>query len=289
MINEATQWDYPIEKDRYHLLAAYPCPFAQRAMIVRQLMGLEDTISLGLANSVKYQQYWGFKGAIGSVADKDAVLGISDLSEPYLKTDPEHKGPYSVPALVDKKTGTVVNSESLDIIRDFATRFQSIAAAEAPDLYPSEEQSAIDEWFSYVGDKVLGPGIKATHSKEQRIYDQAYETLFTAFDALEEHFATHDYLVGEHLTLADVVMYTPLARFDVVFSPVGGLNKKPLNAYPNLWRYARRLYQIPAFKETTNFKEIQKGFYLGKSSEVIFSRQVLPAGPDTTTWGEPVD
>ncbi|MDO4680868.1 MAG: glutathione S-transferase C-terminal domain-containing protein [Aerococcus sp.] len=281
--------NYPVAANRYHLLAAYPCPFAHRAMIVRELMGLTDQVSLGLVNSVKYDQYWGFKDAIGSVDDKDAVLGIHDLTEPYLKKDPEYAGPYSVPALVDKTTGEVVNSESLDIIHDFATRFKEVAPADAPDLYPESEQEEIEEWFSYVGTKVLGPGIRATHSKKQDVYDVAYDMIFSALDALEEHFKEHDYLVGDHLTLADVVMYTPLARFDVVFYPVGGLNKKHLYEYPNIWRYARRLYQLPAFKDTTNFKEIQKGFYLGKSSEAVYSREVLPAGPDTTIWEEAVE
>ncbi|MDO4669867.1 MAG: glutathione S-transferase C-terminal domain-containing protein [Aerococcus sp.] len=282
------QVDYPVEANRYHLLAAYPCPFAHRAMIVRELMGLDDAVSIGIANSIKYEQYWGFKDAIGSVDDKDAVLGISNLSEPYLKGDPDYTGPYSVPALVDTHSGTVVNSESLDIIRDFATRFKTIAKADAPDLYPAGEEKEIEEWFSYVGTKVLGPGIRATHSKKQGVYDVAYEMIFSALDALEEHFATHEFLMGDHLTLADVVMYTPLARFDVVFYPVGSLNKKHLYEYPNLWRYTRQLYQMPAFKHTTHFKEIQKGFYLGKSSEVIYSREVLPAGPDLSRWEEPV-
>ena len=39
--------DYPVEPGRYRLIAAYACPWANRAIIVRDLLGLQDVISLG--------------------------------------------------------------------------------------------------------------------------------------------------------------------------------------------------------------------------------------------------
>jgi len=38
---------YPVEAGRYRLIAARACPWANRAIIVRRLLGLEDAISLG--------------------------------------------------------------------------------------------------------------------------------------------------------------------------------------------------------------------------------------------------
>ena len=39
---------YPVEAGRYRLVAARACPWANRAIIVRRLLGLEQAISLGL-------------------------------------------------------------------------------------------------------------------------------------------------------------------------------------------------------------------------------------------------
>lgn len=36
--------EFPAEKDRYHLYVSYACPWAHRALIVRQLKGLEEII-----------------------------------------------------------------------------------------------------------------------------------------------------------------------------------------------------------------------------------------------------
>jgi len=39
---------YPAEAGRYHLYAGYFCPFASRALVLRELKGLTDVISLTL-------------------------------------------------------------------------------------------------------------------------------------------------------------------------------------------------------------------------------------------------
>jgi len=39
---------YPVEPGRYRLIAARACPWANRTIIVRRLLGLEDAISMGL-------------------------------------------------------------------------------------------------------------------------------------------------------------------------------------------------------------------------------------------------
>lgn len=40
---------YPVEPDRYRLVVARACPWANRAIIVRRLLGLEGVLSIGFA------------------------------------------------------------------------------------------------------------------------------------------------------------------------------------------------------------------------------------------------
>lgn len=279
-------FDYPIERSRYRLISSYTCPFGNRATIVRRLMKLDDVVSEGLTDSAKTSEYWSFTEQENGV---EPVLGASDISEIYHQTDPDYSGPYSVPILVDTETGKVVNQESLDIIRDFATRFQEIAPSDAPDLYPETLRKEIDEAIDFYGEHVLMAMEHATGATDQAVYDEAYNTLFDTFDDLDAFFASHQFLINEQLTLADVVLFTPLSRFDAAFALTGKLNKARLTDYPNLWRYARRLYQMPAFKESTNFKEIQKGFFSGKNGKRLFRSEVIPDGPDFDIWDEPID
>ena len=38
---------YPVQPDRYRLVVARACPWANRAIIVRRLLGLESVLSIG--------------------------------------------------------------------------------------------------------------------------------------------------------------------------------------------------------------------------------------------------
>ncbi|QIW53797.1 hypothetical protein GU336_06395 [Lactococcus raffinolactis] len=61
-------------------------------------------------------------------------------------------------------------------------------------------------------------------------------------------------------------------------------NRNRLIDFPNLWRYAKELYQMPAFRETTNFDAIKKGFALNNLEEN--PNQIVPLGPDTSIWDQ---
>ena len=39
---------FPVEAGRYRLVVARACPWANRAIIVRRLLGLEDALSMGI-------------------------------------------------------------------------------------------------------------------------------------------------------------------------------------------------------------------------------------------------
>jgi glutathionyl-hydroquinone reductase len=51
---------WPVEPGRYRLVAARACPWANRAIIVRELLGLQDVISMGLAGPTHDERSWTF-------------------------------------------------------------------------------------------------------------------------------------------------------------------------------------------------------------------------------------
>lgn len=94
----------PVEKGRYHLVWAKLCHWSNRASIVRELLGLEDAISVNMVDHAKHEKNLGWE----FVYDKDhidPVLGIQFLSEAYYKADDDYTGRTTVPALIDTKTG----------------------------------------------------------------------------------------------------------------------------------------------------------------------------------------
>lgn len=96
----------PVEKGRYHLVWAKLCHWSNRASIVRELLGLEDAISVNMVDHAKHEKNLGWE----FVYDKDhidPVLGIQFLSEAYYKADDDYTGRTTVPALIDTKTGSI--------------------------------------------------------------------------------------------------------------------------------------------------------------------------------------
>ncbi len=67
---------YPVEAGRYRLVVARACPWANRTIIVRRLLGLEDTLSIGFCGPTHDQDSWTFDLDPGGV---DPVLKIPRL------------------------------------------------------------------------------------------------------------------------------------------------------------------------------------------------------------------
>lgn len=247
----------PIETDRYRLLWATVCPFAQRPVIARELLGLDDKISLGTVNSVRGEEGWSFTLDEGEV---DSVLGIHLLKEAYLKAVPNYIGPYSVPSLVDIESGKVVRFESLEVLRDFTTNFKPLHGEGTLDLYPGELAAEIDKWNDIISDRLLMDAYKANfvESKDEK---QSYITRYYKFlEGMEERLAEKRYFHGNKLTETDIVVYTALVRFESIYHDKYGFTGRNITDYPNLWSYMRELYQIPAFKNTTDFHQYFLGY-----------------------------
>ena len=132
------------ESNRYHLYISYACPWATRALIYRTLKGLEKHISVNIVHPHMEDYGWSFakdfKGATG-----DTLYKKKYMYEIYQKADPKISTSVTVPVLWDKKTETIVNNESSEIIRIFNTAFNELTG-NISDYYPLKLRKEIDKW-----------------------------------------------------------------------------------------------------------------------------------------------
>jgi glutathionyl-hydroquinone reductase len=122
---------WPLEPGRYRLAVARGCPWANRSMIVRRLLGLEDALSMGICGPTHDWRSWTFDLDQG---EKDPELGIHWLREAYEKAVPGYDRGVTVPAIVDIPSGKVVTSDFRAIPRDMETEWTAYHRDGAPDL-----------------------------------------------------------------------------------------------------------------------------------------------------------
>jgi glutathionyl-hydroquinone reductase len=274
---------WAVEPGRYRLIVSYACPWANRSLIVRRLLGLEGAISVGVTDPIQDDRSWRFTL---DPDDRDPVLGIRFLAEAYDKAAPEgYEGGVSVPAIVDIPSGEVVTNDYTQITLDLMTEWSEHHRPGAPDLYPEPLREEIDEVMELVHTDVNDAVYRAGFARNQERYVDAYRALFDRFDWLTDRLANQRYLVGETLTEADVRLFTTLARFDAVYHNHFRCNRYKLSENAVLWAYARDLYQTPGFGDTIHFDHIKRHYYLVHTQ--LNPSGIVPAGPDLSTWHTP--
>lgn len=271
--------EYPVEAGRYRLIVARACPWANRAIIVRRLLGLEGAISMGLCGPTHDADSWTFDLDPGGV---DPVLGIPRIKDAYLKRDPNYPRGITVPAIVDIPTGAVVTNDYPQITIDFSLEWTDHHRPGAPQLYPEHLRAEIDEVNDVVFRDVNNGVYRCGFAGGQSAYDRAYTRLFDRLDWLSERLATQRYLVGDTITEADVRLFTTLVRFDAVYHGHFKCNRSTLSAMPVLWAYARDLFQTPGFGDTVDFTQIKQHYYIVHRD--INPTGIVPDGPDLSGW-----
>jgi putative glutathione S-transferase len=242
---------------------------------VRTLKGLEDPISVSIVDPYMGPDGWRFSDRPGCT--RDSVNGAALLREVYLKARPDYSGRVTVPALWDRKTATIVNNESAEIIRMLNREFNAFASRDLPDLYPDSLRPQIDRWNALIYPTVNNGVYRAGFATTQDKYETAVRGLFETLAITEDHLGRHRYLCGRELTEADWRLFTTLVRFDAVYYGHFKCNLRRLSDFQNLWDYARELYQIPGIAATVDMGQIKEHYY--RSQARINPTGIVPAGP----------
>lgn len=275
---------WPVEPGRYRLIAANACPWANRTVIIRRLLGLEEVISLGRPGPVHDARSWTFDLDPGR---RDPVLGTERLQENYFARFPGYPRGITVPSIVDVPTGGVVTNDYPQITLDFSTQWREFHREGSPDLLPEGEVEEMWPVMTRVFTEVNNGVYRCGFAGSQRAYDAAYGRLWEALDWLEERLAARRYLMGGTITEADVRLFTTLARFDSVYHGHFKTNRNKLVEMENLWGYARDLFQTPGFGDTIDFVQIKEHYYM--THEDVNPTQIVPAGPELGNWLDPHD
>jgi putative glutathione S-transferase len=262
------------EPGRYHLYVSYACPFAHRTLLGRALLGLEETISVSVLDP-DWGGPMGWVFGVPPAATPDHVNGLASLPEVYRKANPRFTGKVTVPALWDKSRATLVNNESAEILRMLEVEFRAFANP-AIDLYPEALRAEIDRINAIVGPRINGGVYRAGFAATQEAYDAAVIDLFAALDALEEHLATRDFLVGARLTEADLRLFPTLVRFDVAYYGALRCNLRRLADYPRLFGYTRRIHALPGIAATVKLDHVKRHYW---DDHVMINRRIVPIGP----------
>jgi glutathionyl-hydroquinone reductase len=212
----------------------------------------------------------------------DPVLGIHWLREAYDARIPGYPRGITVPAMVDVATGQVVTNDFPWITHDLFFEWQEHHRPDAPDLWPADLRNEMDEVMERVFTEVNNGVYRCGFAGSQEAYDEAYDRLWSTMDWLEDRLADRRYLMGSTITEADVRLFTTLARFDVVYHSHFKCNRNKLVEMPNLWGYARDLYQTPGFGETIDFEQIKQHYYVVQSD--VNPSGIVPQGPETDLW-----
>lgn len=266
---------FKAESGRYHLYVSYACPWAHRALIFRNLKGLQDHITVSAVHPDMLSDGWTFEtddlGATG-----DTLYGLPFARDIYTKADPTFSGRVTVPILWDKKRETIVSNESSEIIRMFNSAFDQITG-NSDDYWPAELHSTIEPINDRIYDTLNNGVYKSGFATSQQAYDDAVSALFDTMEWLEELLSTQRYLMGDTLTEADWRLFTTLVRFDPVYHLHFKCNRKRLVDYPHLWAYTRELYQKPGVAETVNLDHIIRHYHY--SHESINPHRIIPINP----------
>ena len=237
-----------LESGRYHLIVSLACPWAQRTLIARNLLGMGDALSHSVVDPIMRDDGWTMHAR--------PYARLTLLRDLYVLSKPDYTGKVTVPVLWDTIRNQTVNNNSLDICRRLAA-----IGRDRVDLHPSALRPAVDALLEELNINLFIAVYQAGFAVDDQAYDSAVARVFSMLDRLEKRLTPQAYLFGNNVTLADICLFTALIRFDPVYNIHFRCNQARLRDFPNLHAYVHRLAAHPAFAETISLPDILAHYY----------------------------
>jgi putative glutathione S-transferase len=286
--------EFPAETGRYHLFVALNCPWCHRVTLARNVLGLEDSITLDVAfpnrtaeGDPEGPNLWEF------APDRIATLTGKPLAKCSHETGTgnslrlakeiyraEGSEEQSVPILYDKIAGRIVNNESAEIIRMLDANAVALGSTVTENdrvrLYPDDqtERAEIHELNDLIYTTINNGAYKAGFSSDQAVYEAAFDAYFDTLAKLDDLLSdSRSFLTGENFTEADLRLFPTLYRHDPVYYVRMKLNGARILDYPHVWRWLCRVYALPGIADAGSLVHCRQG-YFGRSWN-----GVVPVGP----------
>jgi len=247
------------EPGRFFLIASASCPWCHAAVIALIFAGWRESIDIQWAGGQRIEGYRLLPG--GPTPDRSDFQHVHQF---YTSTDPNYTGRSTVPVLWDAKHRKVLSNSSEDIIVAFNDIGRGI------NFRPEGMLNDIEKLTKHIFDGLSNAVYRAGNSERQDEYDEAADHAFRTLNELEDRLKTQPFLFGTTVTQADIRLFATLVRFDTVYATHFRCTRKRLVDYPLLWRFTRRIFQMPGIKETVDFNEIRSGYYVNDGSHNPF-------------------
>ena len=263
------------EAGAHGLIVGRSCPWAHRAWLVWTLRGLGDTLTLQMVEPDPEAGRWRFP---------QPFLGCSTLADLYRRSGGNHQARATVPLIVQRSSGRILVNESARVI-ELLNRWP--AAASAPDLEPAPSAEAITHWRVRFQEAVNDGVYRCGFARSQQAYDADQTALFAALEEADQALLAQEGKGEQWLcsavvpTLADVVLFPTLIRWEMVYAPLFGCSQRPLWQLPALWRWRSRFFALPGVAATC-FADHWRQDYFGALFP-LHPSGLIPAGPDLAT------
>ncbi|CAJ1339859.1 unnamed protein product [Effrenium voratum] len=288
---------------RYHLYIALACPWADGVLAALFMKGLEDCIGYSVTHPTWQRSRpertedqhlgWAFRkvgdpplanalGYGGFECDDalvpDLVNGAQFVRDLYEKAG-DTAGKYSTPVLWDKEEGTIVNNESMEILRMLNSKFNKWAKNPDLDLFPASLATEADAANAWVYPSINNGVYRCGFAKSQEAYDIAVKELSEALARAETLLSKQRYVCGDTFTFMDLRLFMTLVRFDAVYVVYFKTNVGTIeHDYPNLLEYCRDVYQMPGVAKAINMRHIKMHYFTSHPDLNKFG--IIPRGRD---------